>query len=135
MTDTELSSLEAAARAATPGPWDTKEGPDFSEILANSKNIALVGSQHKDAAYIAAANPAVVLELIAELRQTRKERDWLAITLAEHCNEQDSSVYDAASQHCTMRNCRCLFPYKECSIINDLLWLQAANEATSCQKN
>lgn len=78
----DLDTLEAFAKAATPGPWDTKEGPDFSEILANSKNIALVGSQHKDAAFIAAANPAVVLELIAELRKGRAERYWLATRIA-----------------------------------------------------
>ena len=77
MTDEQLNELEATAKAATPGPWETKAGPDFSEILANSKNIALVGSQHKDAAYIAAVSPDVVLELIAELRRTRLERDWL----------------------------------------------------------
>ena len=78
MTDEQLDSLESAARAATPGPWEKKEGPDFSEIFAKSINIALIGSQHEDATYITAANPAVVLELIAELRQLQIERDWLA---------------------------------------------------------
>lgn len=87
MTDTELDALEAAAKAATPGPWNTKEGPDFSEIFAHDKNIALIGSQHADAAYIAAANPAAVLELIAELRQTRAERDFIL--------EQVDELFDA----------------------------------------
>lgn len=143
MTDAELSELERLAKEATPGPWPQgKEDKEF--VLYNGTFICGCNSAimrngdvidgKTNARYIAAANPAAILELIAELRQTRKERDWLAITLAEHCNEQASSVYDAASQHCTMCNCRCLFPYKECSIINDLLWLQAAKEAT-CQKN
>lgn len=81
MTDAELNALEAAAKAATPGPWTAKEGPDFSEIFANDKNIALVGSQHVDAAYIAAANPATILELIAELRQAKAKQKWLAEVL------------------------------------------------------
>ena len=84
MTDTELSSLEAAAKAATPGPWNTKEGPDFSEIFAHDKNIALIGSQHADAAYIAAANPASILELVQELKQAKNYISEL---------EEDSRVY------------------------------------------
>jgi len=71
-----------------------------------------------------------VLDLIAELRQARRERDWLAGKLADHCSEQDSSVYSAASEYCTMCKSRCIFPYTECSDINRKLWLNAAKEAT-----
>ena len=97
MTDVELSALEAAAKATTPGPWRT-EG---YSILRNSDGIASAQSngspeicnvlldgdydpktRHEralhNAAYIAAANPAAVLDLIAELRQARAERDWIA---------------------------------------------------------
>lgn len=35
-----------------------------------------------NAAFAVAMNPATVLELIAELRQTRNERDWLAERIA-----------------------------------------------------
>lgn len=74
------------------------------------------------------------LELIAMIRQARRERDWLAGKLADHCSEQDSSVYSAASEYCTMCKSRCIFPYTECSDINRKLWLDAAKEAT-CPKN
>lgn len=77
----DLDTLEAIAKAATPGPWETKAGQDFSEILANSKNIALVGSQHKDAAFIAAANPTTMLALIAELRKRDNAMQRLARAL------------------------------------------------------
>ena len=122
MTDVELSALEAKAKAATPGPWETKEGPDFSEILANSKNIALVGSQHKDAAYIATANPAVVLELIKDLRQARKERDWLAEKL-------ESNTVCCLPEN---EECGCSF-CSDCGYCTYEGWLNAAKEAV-CQK-
>ena len=35
-----------------------------------------------DAEFIAAANPAVVLDLIAEIKQLKRERIWLAKSLA-----------------------------------------------------
>ena len=72
MTDAELSALEAAAKAATPGPWEYDDADeDMAALGAENQRV-------KDAAYIAAANPSVILSLIAELRQTRAERDWLA---------------------------------------------------------
>ena len=80
MTDTELDALEAAAKAATPGPWEYNSRR--KEIWAiNSRHTPIVevgtyGQWNVD--YIVAANPAAVLELIEELRQTMKERDWLA---------------------------------------------------------
>ncbi len=95
MTDAELSALESAARAATPGPWeDLSNHPDHLRGAVNKgeKHIALCGyldtweeerrvtlkEMLANAAYIAAANPAAVLSLIAKLRQTRAERDWIA---------------------------------------------------------
>lgn len=80
MTDTELDALEAKAKAATPGPWEYDvEQREYHGVWADGCYI--VPSLHIDAdncKYIAAVNPTVVLELIAELRQARKERDWLA---------------------------------------------------------
>lgn len=77
MTDVELSALEAAAKAATPGPWYSYS--DGSLVWEHERNPSVCLRFYKNnAAFIAAANPAAVLELIAELRQTRAERDWLA---------------------------------------------------------
>ena len=57
MTDAELSALEAGAKEATEiVGWNV---PAWEE-------------------YIKSIDPAAILELIAELRQARKERDWLA---------------------------------------------------------
>ena len=91
MNDTELDALEAAAKAATPGPWciPGREDLVFSEKGAQVAFCATIFSLHpdcsviaiqaeKNAEYIAAANPATILELIAELRQAKAERDWLA---------------------------------------------------------
>ena len=80
MTNAEIDALETAAKAATPGPWeyDVEQG-EYHGVWAGGRYI--VPSLHIDAdncKYIAAANPAVILELIAELRQTRKERNYLA---------------------------------------------------------
>lgn len=62
MTDTELNVLELCARGAMTDSWYMKT----------------TSMDDATAAYTAAANPAVILKLIAELRQTKAERDWLA---------------------------------------------------------
>jgi hypothetical protein len=92
----DLDKLEALARAATPGPWDwggtecasqeqalaickenldatVKPGTHFCEVfLADGRRTALVGNGPtgiENAEFIAAANPAVVLDLIALARR------------------------------------------------------------------
>ena len=112
MIDAELDTLEAAAKAATKGPWIDIEEDDENfgwgihytttqNRLDNSKagiakietdfNPPVEKEQKANAAFIAAANPAVVLELIAELRQARAERDWLASELSMQCPEHRGS--------------------------------------------
>lgn len=111
MTDTELDALEAAAKAATPGPWACSDNVhelfgelpfDWWIIYARDQeskctipvcrmsqylctadeeiagreaylkgDVKDPGQSGNNARYIAAANPAVVLEMIAELRQAR----------------------------------------------------------------
>lgn len=77
----DLDALEAAAKAATPGLWETIR----YRIYADKKNVAsaqevysyredeavLPKEAEANAAYIAAASPTVVLELIAEIRKLR----------------------------------------------------------------
>ncbi len=84
MTEKELDALEAAAKAATPGPWRhpgralvVSRMSEDEPLVCNciSKQFA---QAPKDAAFIAAANPAVVLDLIAELRQARADAcEWI----------------------------------------------------------
>jgi len=76
MTDTELNELEAKAKAATQGTWMS----DYYGVY--TQNGISLPRNPEDCKYIAAANPAVILELITELKQARKERDWLAETCA-----------------------------------------------------
>lgn len=80
----DLDALQAAAEAATPGPWTSsvirvendadgkargagavrgREGNGYVFMSANGPEILVA-----DAVFIAAANPAVVLELVASHR-------------------------------------------------------------------
>jgi hypothetical protein len=79
---TDLDDLEAKARAATPGPWDNHSingEPIESVWLADGSVVATwaikeprfefhAPQARADAAFIAAANPAAVLELVQRLR-------------------------------------------------------------------
>ena len=132
MTDAEISALGAAARAATPGPWKAV-GQCVADsdryVLANCNTNFSKGQVVSNAAYIAAANPAVVLELIAELRQTKAERDWLAENMPNsysecHCPEGHYKPDCEPEPTAGGKVCyECL-----------LCWLKAAKEAV-CQKN
>ena len=81
MTDTELNELDKLAKAATSGRWSIDErNCEIVVSRPDMKDIAEAMSMHNggcDAAFIAAANPATIISLIAELRQARKERDWV----------------------------------------------------------
>lgn len=92
MTNEQLDALEAAAKAATPGPWGYDEADEDMAVLGAESQLV------KDAAYIAAANPSAILSLIAELRQVKqrcaqltKERIYLAKCL-EYNNGPDMRV-------------------------------------------
>ncbi|HIF6607527.1 TPA: ead/Ea22-like family protein [Serratia marcescens] len=78
----KFSELKAAAMAATPGPWGINR--TGNTIVSNQSHpVATVsdafhrqlagGGVGKDAEFIAAANPAVVLELLAELEAKKQE--------------------------------------------------------------
>ena len=80
--DIDLDALEAAALAATPGEWCFGSFgrllvvPMIADNPDKHSPICDLGEQHfpshtepyANAAYIAAANPAVVIELIRRLR-------------------------------------------------------------------
>lgn len=85
MTNAELDALEEAAKAASRGPWHTSVSDSCYVIDAGNyivcETSGICGA-NKDAAYIAAANPAVVLELIADLLQERQNVKALESVLA-----------------------------------------------------
>jgi Ead/Ea22-like protein len=83
--NTELRKL---AEAATPGPWQVINGhyPGFREIEGPSFRVSIVmsatnltfsdGTQREtDAAFIAAANPQTILELLDKIDQLQAEID------------------------------------------------------------
>jgi hypothetical protein len=77
-TALDLDKLEALARAATPGPWRASDAyadnGAFSGIDINADDGTVLlsedsGPGQRDAQFIAAANPAAVLDLIALARR------------------------------------------------------------------
>ena len=81
--DIDLDALEAAALAATPGLWQFWNGHMIRAIFGDAAapiaemrapyrhGVSIVKGEREqwdNGAYIAAANPAVVLELIRRLR-------------------------------------------------------------------
>ena len=66
MTGPDLAGLRRLAEAATPGPWSTSA---FQRVIDVARRIDVGMCGHRDdAAFIAAANPAVVLARIDAAR-------------------------------------------------------------------
>lgn len=70
----DLDKLEALARAATPGPWIFSK---YGSVMDGEKIFEIVpaDTMQEDRAYIAAANPAAVLNLIALARRAAQPAD------------------------------------------------------------
>ncbi len=74
----DLENLKALALAATPGPWIADQffvGTTYGrhDIVSGASEILM----DENAAYIAAANPATLLDIIARLVRVEAERDAL----------------------------------------------------------
>lgn len=81
MTDFELDVLEAAAKGATKGVWHCRRKDVFSRTADGDFPVVYDARYERDANYIAAANPAAVLDLIVELRQARADAcEWKEAT-------------------------------------------------------
>lgn len=97
MTDTERAELKRLAEAATPGPWKhytqtcghktvIGAGPHMLELcVADCDDEGLTKAQNAaNGAFIAAANPVTVLDLLAENERLRHERyDALSVKTRE----------------------------------------------------
>ena len=113
MTDKELNKLESKAKKVKNGHLSVHYDPQVQiDYWVNVEDKA-------DALFIAAANPAAIIDLIAELRKARKERDWLAYKLEDGlaCNPPNGA-------YCDSHSC------DECEYISKDMWLKAAREAT-----
>lgn len=110
LTAALLSDLKENAEKATPGPW-VMEIDDFDEDIIkitslsrqkeNKVEIAsipftenencspneFVKEQRRNADYLHAANPAVVLALIDRIEELEKEVDWLAGICRMFCED------------------------------------------------
>lgn len=104
----KYAALEAAAMAATPGPWVADEnwnGEGSSIVDSRGEVVADDGSARGEygerlnahnAAYIAAANPAVILALLADLRMLQQRnleltRETAAATAARRMGPRPPS--------------------------------------------
>lgn len=79
-----IEELKRLAEAATPGPWAAAISSNMvNGVCATFETICETGKNIDDALYIAAANPAAVLELIAEIERVTKQRDELLEALKD----------------------------------------------------
>lgn len=96
-TSDQLDALQVAAEAATPGEW--VETPESGEngwyaletlnVDGQGTDVALRVTSAQDATFIATANPAVVLELVAAHRAAlaRIARVEAALSGAPECDQ------------------------------------------------
>ncbi len=75
----DLVKLEELAKAATPGPWwYQKTGDNYTHIVRRGENAFIVQFPQnkiggKNAMFIAAANPATVLSMVATIRALQEQ--------------------------------------------------------------
>lgn len=78
LTSAQLDEIEAAAKAATPGPWVAEYGGGEevvlpSDALSTLEAVCVTKLFHRqaDAKHIAGLSPDVALALVAEVRELR----------------------------------------------------------------
>ena len=75
----DINELRKLCTSATPGPWTATNRSDWSECVAEISDWHVVPTLQQselsnmdvDAAYISAANPATVLQLLDEIDRLR----------------------------------------------------------------
>lgn len=73
-----MSNLRKLAEAATPGEWHVREGIDWNARVMDSVSVSTLQETiadtktAADAAYIAAANPAAILDLLDRLDRAER---------------------------------------------------------------
>ncbi|AVG17809.1 hypothetical protein CFN79_19115 [Chromobacterium vaccinii] len=89
-TPNHLAALRAAAAAATPGPWEHQTSNGWHRVGTTAATrgrrdgdvVANGAASPADMAYIAAANPAAIQELLADLDAKTARIDKLELLLA-----------------------------------------------------
>lgn len=100
----KLDELEKSAKAATPGAWELIQLYGCHIAVQDQKGLpkgifsitSMEVNKEENAKYVAAANPAMVLEMIAEIKSLRQENarlnaeaDWLADRCDEFCGNHN----------------------------------------------
>jgi hypothetical protein len=92
----DIDALESLANDAGSLPWSTEGDIICEEFPCESEAIARVVASHPNcdgiASFIAAANPAAICELIAEVRALREDAERYRWLRAQHWNESDLAV-------------------------------------------
>lgn len=94
MSNIDKRALREAAEKATKGQWAVEFDDEvYSTDGVNNEQIAMVFSENevRDAAFIAAANPATVLALLDELEAAEKRIAELELKLEAADKLQDSA--------------------------------------------
>lgn len=85
--------LKRLAEAATPGPWAAAISSNMvNGVCATFETICETGKNIDDALYIAAANPAAILALIAEIDSLREDVNGLTGELGRERERLDFSL-------------------------------------------
>lgn len=107
IADAGVARLTALAEKATPGPWEWwtsnsvvrltgADGKDGGVMCAYRRmDYADICCKDDDRAYIAAANPAAILSLIARATLTEAERQ----AIADQARESEADALDATADH------------------------------------
>lgn len=92
-----LDRLEKLARDATPGEWHVTK---YCSVMDEGMETLVVSSDssHEDRAFIAAANPAALLKLIAMARRSIPQGDEPAKARSEESDSNVQKVHIAAAQ-------------------------------------
>ena len=88
-----MDNLRKLAEAATPGPWHCHKGAvgaSDHDYSGQQVEIHIADSGTRDAAYIAAANPQAILDLLDEIETLK------SLNYSVHISEEDQAKLKAA---------------------------------------
>lgn len=109
LTPEQLTDLREKIRSATPGPWEVHS--DFRlrcleiealfgarKVVESDTNIRSGVIRKEDATYIAAANPATILQLLDMIERLEKEADWLSSQLSDNIDHAGVQAWREAAR-------------------------------------